>query len=72
MLILIDESGGKGVADAPYPDGCQASHPTVTVRCARLGGNEIKRLDLAEPDNRAKVQAVDSNAGLDLVFGIVA
>ena len=37
----------------------------------RLDGNEIKRLDLAEPDNRAKVLAVDSNAGLDLVFGVV-
>lgn len=32
---------------------------------------EIRRLDLAEPDNRAKVLAVSDNAGLDLVFGIV-
>ncbi|MEF8700454.1 MAG: DEAD/DEAH box helicase family protein [Candidatus Accumulibacter sp. UW20] len=37
----------------------------------RLDGNEIKRLDLAEPTNRAKVLAVGSNAGLDLVFGVV-
>lgn len=37
----------------------------------RLEGKEIKRLDLADPDNRAKVLAVNDNAGLDLVFGIV-
>ncbi len=42
------------------------------IALIRVDGNEIKRLDLAEPDNRAKVLAVDSNAGLDLVFGVVA
>jgi type III restriction enzyme len=41
------------------------------IALIRLDGNEIKRLDLAEPDNRAKVLAVGSNAGLDLVFGVV-
>jgi hypothetical protein len=41
MLILIDESGDAEIANAPYPDDCQASHPTVTVRCARLGGGTI-------------------------------
>lgn len=40
------------------------------IELIRLDGHEIKRLDLVEPDNRAKVLAVDSNAGLDLVFGL--
>jgi type III restriction enzyme len=40
------------------------------IELIRLDGHEIKRLDLAESDNRAKVLAVDSNAALDLVFGI--
>jgi len=42
------------------------------VELIRLAGSEIKRLDLAESDNRAKVLAVDSNAGLDLLFGLGA
>lgn len=42
------------------------------IELIRLDGHEIKRLDLAEPDNRAKVLAVDSNAALDLVFGVVS
>jgi type III restriction enzyme len=42
------------------------------IELIRLEGSEIKRLDLSEPDNRAKVLAVDSNAGLDLVFGVIA
>lgn len=42
------------------------------IELIRLDGHAIKRLDLAEPDNRAKVLAVDSNAALDLVFGVVA
>jgi type III restriction enzyme len=41
------------------------------IELIRLDGNEIKRLNLGEPGNRAKVLAVDSNAGLDLVFGVV-
>lgn len=40
------------------------------IELIRLDGHEIKRLDLAEPDNRTKVLAVDSNAALDLVFGV--
>ena len=42
------------------------------IELIRLNGHEIRRLDLAEPYNRAKVLAVDSNAALDLVFGVVA
>ena len=41
------------------------------IELIRLDGHEIKRLDLAEPDNRARVLAVDGNAGLDLVFGVM-
>ena len=42
------------------------------IELIRLDGDEIKRLDLAEPDKRAKVLAVDSNAALDLFFGVMA
>lgn len=51
-----------------------AKHPRQfgRIELIRLVGNEIKRLDLAEPGNRAKVLAVDSNAGLDLVFKVGA
>lgn len=42
------------------------------IELIRIEGNDIKRLDLAEPDMRAKVLAVDSNAGLDLVYGVMA
>lgn len=42
------------------------------IELIRVNGKDIKRLDLAEPDNRAKVLAISDNAGLDLVFGIVA
>lgn len=51
-----------------------AKHPGAfgRIELIRLDGNEIKRLDLDDPKNRAKVLAVDSNAGLDLVFGVVA
>jgi type III restriction enzyme len=50
-----------------------AKHPGAfgRIELIRLDGNEIKRLDLDDPENRAKVLAVDSNAGLDLVFGVV-
>lgn len=41
------------------------------IELIRIEGNDIKRLDLAEPNIRAKVLAVDSNAGLDLVYGIM-
>lgn len=49
-----------------------AKHPGQfgRIELIRLSGKEIKRLDLAEPDSRAKVLAVDSNAALDLIFGI--
>jgi type III restriction enzyme len=40
------------------------------IELIRLNGYEIKRLDMDDPGTRAKVLAVDSNAGLDLVFGI--
>lgn len=49
-----------------------AKHPGAfgDIQLIRLDAHEIKRLDLDDPKNRAKVLAVDSNAGLDLVFGI--
>lgn len=42
MLIVSNESGDKMIADAPYPDDCQASPHAVTVRCARMGGGTIQ------------------------------
>jgi type III restriction enzyme len=41
------------------------------IELIRIEGREIKRLDLIDVEIRKKVLAVDSNAGLDLVFGIV-
>jgi len=41
------------------------------IELIRLVGNDIRRLDLIEVATRTKVLAVDSNAGLDLVFDIV-
>lgn len=41
------------------------------IELIRLEGKEIKRLDLVDVAIRKKVLAVDSNAALDLVFGIV-
>lgn len=41
------------------------------IEMIRLEGKEIKRLDLVDLATRKKVLAVDSNAALDLVFGIV-
>lgn len=38
------------------------------IELIRLEGSDIKRLDLIEAENRKRVLAVDSNAGLDLVF----
>jgi type III restriction enzyme len=51
-----------------------AKHPGAfgRIELIRLDGHEIRRLDMDDPGNRAKVLAVDSNAGLDLVFGVVA
>lgn len=51
-----------------------AKHPGQfgRIELIRLDGHEIKRLDMDDPNNRAKVLAVDSNAALDLVFGVVA
>lgn len=40
------------------------------IEVIRLVGNEIKRLDLMDATNRKRVLAVDSNAALDLIFGI--
>lgn len=40
------------------------------IEMIRVVGKEIKRLDLIDVSIRKKVLAVDSNAGLDLVFGI--
>jgi type III restriction enzyme len=40
------------------------------IELIRLDAQEIKRLDLIDVATRKKVLAVDSNAGLDLVFGI--
>lgn len=40
------------------------------IEVIRLVGKEIKRLDLMDATNRARVLAVDSNAALDLIFGI--
>jgi type III restriction enzyme len=40
------------------------------IELIRLEGKSIKRLDLAESAIRSKVMAVDSNAALDLIFGI--
>lgn len=40
------------------------------IELIRLNGTEIRRLDLADPNHREKVLAVNGNAGLDLVFGI--
>lgn len=40
------------------------------IELIRVVGKEIKRLDLIDVKNRKRVLAVDSNAGLDLVFGI--
>ena len=50
-----------------------AKHPGQfgRIELIRLDGQEIKRLDMDDPNNRAKVLAVNSNAGLDLVFGIM-
>jgi type III restriction enzyme len=42
------------------------------IELIRLDGSAIKRLDLSEAENRKRVLAVDSNAGLDLVFGIAS
>ena len=41
------------------------------IELIRLDGNEIKRLDLMDANNRQKVLQVSDNAGLDLIFGIV-
>lgn len=41
MLIVSNESGDKMIANAPYPEDCKASHQTVTVQCAQLGGGTI-------------------------------
>ncbi|MBK9219501.1 MAG: hypothetical protein IPL70_14465 [Uliginosibacterium sp.] len=41
------------------------------IELIRLVGNDIRRLDLIDVATRTKVLAVDSNAGLDLVFDIV-
>ena len=41
------------------------------IEMIRVVGKEIKRLDLMDMANRKRVLAVDSNAALDLVFGIV-
>lgn len=40
------------------------------IEVIRLVGKEIKRLDLMDATNRKRVLAVDSNAALDLIFGI--
>ncbi|CAL60892.1 putative DNA or RNA helicase of superfamily II [Herminiimonas arsenicoxydans] len=40
------------------------------IELIRVVGKEIKRLDLIDATNRKRVLAVDSNAGLDLVFGV--
>lgn len=40
------------------------------IELSRLVGNDIKRLDLMDATNRKRVLAVDSNAALDLIFGI--
>lgn len=40
------------------------------IELIRVEGEEIKRLDLSEPDQRDNVLKIDSNAGLDLVFGV--
>ncbi|NMM29174.1 MAG: DEAD/DEAH box helicase family protein [Glaciimonas sp.] len=40
------------------------------IELIRLVGKEIKRVDLIDATNRKRVLAVDSNAGLDLVFGV--
>lgn len=50
-----------------------AKHPGQfgRIELIRLDGHEIKRLDMDDPNNRAKVLAVDSNAALDLVFGVM-
>jgi type III restriction enzyme len=42
------------------------------IELIRLEGNAIKRLDLIDSETRKRVLAVDSNAGLDLVFGASA
>lgn len=41
------------------------------IELIRLVGKDIRRLDLIDEETRQKVLAVDSNAGLDLVFDIV-
>jgi len=40
------------------------------IELIRLDGNNIRRLDLIDVASRKRVLAVDSNAGLDLVFGV--
>ncbi len=41
------------------------------IELIRLVGKDIRRLDLIGAPTRKKVLAVDSDAGLDLVFNIV-
>jgi type III restriction enzyme len=40
------------------------------IEMIRVVGKEIKRLDFLDVSIRKKVLAVDSNAALDLIFGI--
>ena len=40
------------------------------IELIRLVGRVIHRLDLMDATNRRRVLAVDSNAALDLIFGI--
>ena len=40
------------------------------IELIRLVGRKLKRLDLIDATTRRRVLAVDSNAGLDLVFGV--
>lgn len=42
------------------------------IELIRLVDNEIRRLDLANPDHRVNVAAIDSNDALDVLFGILA
>ena len=40
------------------------------IEVIRLVGKVIHRLDLMDATNRKRVLAVDTNSGLDLIFGI--
>ena len=64
--FLLSEDGGPcklGVTKSRTAD-------YIPIEVIRLVGREIKRLDLMDATNRNRVLAVDSNAALDLIFGI--